>query len=91
MKDEGTSFPGSAWERTALEALPRVNAGVSSLLKKGDRHLAAALFRHGFDCCSEPVPGFQQASGSTELQCRSRQSFGCGVPKPTLETSARSR
>ena len=33
-----------------------------SLLKKGDRHLAAASFPQSFDWCSEPVPVFQQAA-----------------------------
>src|SRR5258708_589347 len=32
----------------------------SSMLKKGDRHLAAAYFLGIFACCSEPVPVFQQ-------------------------------
>ena len=42
----------------------------SSLLKKGDRHLAAARFPQSFDRCSEPVPVFQQAvsrMGATDM------------------------
>jgi hypothetical protein len=31
-----------------------------SVLKKGDRHLAAKCFLGVFACCSEPVPVFQQ-------------------------------
>ena len=34
----------------------------SSVLKKGDRHLAAALFPQSLDCSSEPVPVFQLAA-----------------------------
>ena len=51
----------------AKQQQPEAKAGkVSSLLQKGDRHLAAALFPQSFDCCSEPVPLFQEAVKGTE-------------------------
>ena len=44
---------------------PPLEQSPISLLKKGDRHLAAALFPQSFDCCSEPVPVFQQAASAS--------------------------
>ena len=59
-------FPISArgWWAVLLWAvwLGSVVRRSNSLLKKGDRHLAAAQFPQSFDCSSEPVPVFSQAA-----------------------------
>jgi cysteine desulfurase len=66
-------------------ACTSANPAPSSLLKKGDRHLTATVFRGVYTVGSEPVPLFQQAAshvlrslGLGDDVVRSSVRFGLG-------------